>query len=141
VTGSFALELVGGTLVASPSFPDLKVNLQVEPSPETWRELSRVLGERGPQCRAALKLVNVPALLRRVLDRGFDVKVPPRVFAPLRLPAGFRREIAVGGRTHVVLTAPRRLAVTPKVVWLGADVRSEPGPAPLARAGIDSGAE
>jgi hypothetical protein len=67
--------------------------------------------------------------------------VPPRVFAPLRLPAGFRREVAVGGRTHVVLTTPRRLAVTPKVVWLGADVRSEPGPAPPARAGIDSGAE
>jgi hypothetical protein len=130
VSGGFTLELVDGTLVATPSFPDLKVNLQVEPSPETWKEVNRVLAQRSPQCRAALKLVNVPALLQRVLDRGFNVKVPPRVFKPLRLPAVLRREVAVGGRTHLVLAAPRQLAVTPKVVWLGADVQSERGPAP-----------
>jgi hypothetical protein len=130
VGGSFALELADGTLVATPSFPDLKVNLEVEPSPETWREVSRVLSQRSPQCRAALKLVDVPALLRRLLGRGFDVKVPARVFHPLRLPAGLRREVAVGRRTHVVLTAPRRVAVTPEVVWLGADVTGETRPAP-----------
>jgi hypothetical protein len=130
VSGSFALEIDGGTLVATPSFPDLAVNLKVEPSPETWREVSRVLSQRSPQCRAALKLVDVPALLQRLLDRGFNVKVPPKVFKPLRLPAALQREVAVGGRTHVVLAAPRRLAVTPKVVWVGADVTGEPRPAP-----------
>jgi hypothetical protein len=130
MNGTFALELVDGALVATPSFPDLKINLQVEPSPETWKEVSRVLAQRSPQCRAALKLVDVPALLRRLLDRGFNVKVPPRIFTPLRLPVRLRREVAVGGRTHVVLAAPRELAVTPRVVWLGADVKSEPGPAP-----------
>jgi len=129
VSGSFALELVDGTLVATPSFPDLKVNLAVEPSPETWRQVSRVLAQRSPQCRAALKLVDVPALLRHLLSRGFDVTVPPRVFQPLRLPAALRREVVVGGRTHVVLTAPRRVAITPEVVWLGADVAGKPRPA------------
>ena len=91
VSGSFTLELVDGTLVATPSFPDLEVNLQVEPSPETWKALDRVLAQRSLQCRAALKLADVPALLRRRLDRGFTVKVPPKVFAPFRLPAGLRR--------------------------------------------------
>ncbi len=130
VSGTFALELVDGTLVATPSFPDLKVNLRVEPSPETWKEVDRVLSQRSLQCRAALKLVDVPALLRRVLDRGFNVRVPPRIVPPLRLPAGLRREVTIGGKRHVVLAAPRELAVTPKVVWLGADVKGEPGPAP-----------
>jgi hypothetical protein len=132
VTGTFALELVDGTLVATPSFPDLKVNIQVEPSPETWKEVDRVLKERSLQCRAALKLVDVPALLRRRLERGFDVKVPPRVFKPLRLPAALRREVTLGGRTHVVLTTPRELALTPRIVWLGADVKGETQPRPPA---------
>jgi hypothetical protein len=124
MSGTLALELVDGALVATPSFPDLKVNLQVEPSAETWKEVARVLSERSLQCRAALKLVDVPALLRRRLERGFDVKVPPRVFKPLRLPAALQREVTVAGRTHVVLTMPRELVLTPKVVWLGADVKT-----------------
>jgi hypothetical protein len=132
VDGSFALGLEDGTLVATPSFPDLELNLQVEPSAETWREVGRVLAERSPQCRAALRLVDVPALLRRLLDRGFDVKVPPKVFQPLRLPAGLRREVTVGGRSHVVLAAPRRVAIGPEVVWLGADVAGEARPAPAS---------
>ncbi len=132
VRGSFALELVDGVLVATPSFPDLEVNLQVEPSPETWKEVERVLSERSLQCRAALKLVDVPALLRRRLERGFDVKVPPKVFRALRLPAALQREVTVAGRTHVVLTVPRELALTPKVVWLGADVKGETRLSPSA---------
>jgi hypothetical protein len=132
VSGTLALALVDGALVATPSFPDLEVNLRVEPSPETWKEVERVLSERSLQCRAALKLVDVPALLRRRLERGFDVKVPPKVFPPLRLPAALRREVTVSGRTHVVLTAPRELALTPKLVWLGADVKGETRPPPSA---------
>jgi hypothetical protein len=74
VSGSFALELADGALVATPSFPDLAVNLRLEPSPETWKALDRVLGQRSLQCRAALKLVDVPALVRRLLDRGLNVR-------------------------------------------------------------------
>jgi hypothetical protein len=129
VSGSFALELVDGTLVATPSFPDLKLRLQVEPDAETWKVVGRVLSERSLGCRAALKLVDVPQLLRRLLDRGLTVKVPPRVFRPLRLPVGLRREVRLGGRTHLVGMTPHELSLTPHVVWLGADLKDEPGAA------------
>jgi hypothetical protein len=129
VSGSFSLALVDGTLVATPSFPDLAVKLQVEPSPETWKAFDRVLGQRSPPCRAALKLVDVPSLVRRLLDRGFTVRVPPRVFHPFRVPAALRREVRVGGRTHLVQMTPRLLALAPGVVWLGGDLKDEPDPA------------
>lgn len=130
VSGSFGLEVVDGTLVATPSFPDLAVNLQVEPFPETWKTLDRVLAQRSPQCRAALKLVDVPALLRRVLARGFTVRVPPEVFEPVRLPARLQQEVRLGGRTHLVQMTPTRLSLTPRIVWLGADVQDQPVAAP-----------
>ena len=126
VSGSFTLELVDGALVATPSFPDLAVNLRLEPSPETWKALDRVLGQRSLQCRAALKLVDVPALVRRLLDRGLNVKVPPAIFPPFRLPAGLRREVRLDGRTHLVQMTPRQLSLTPSIVWLSADVKGEP---------------
>jgi hypothetical protein len=128
--GTIALALVDGTIVATPSFPDLKVNLQVEPSPETWKAVDRVLARRGLQCRAALKLVDVPALLRRLLDRGFNVKVPPNVVPPFRLPAGLRREVGLGGRARVVRMAPRQISLAPGLAWLAADVADEPAPSP-----------
>jgi len=130
VSGSLALEFVDGALVATPSFPDVKFKLQVEPSPETWQAVDRVLGQRSLQCRAALKLADVPGLLRRLLERGFTVKVPPKVFRPFRLPASLRRTVRIGERTHLVGMTPRQLSLTPDIVWLGADVKDEPGAAP-----------
>jgi hypothetical protein len=128
-SGNFTLELVDRTVVATPTFPDLKVNFHVEPSPETWKEVDRVIAQRSLQCRAALKLVDVRQLLRRLLDRGFNVKVPPDVVKPFRLPASLRREVSLGERTTVVRMVPRRLSLAPQVVWLGAQVESEPAAA------------
>jgi hypothetical protein len=126
VRGTFALELVDGRLVATPSFPDLAIKLQVEPSPQTWAALDRVLGQRSLGCRAALKLVDVPGLVRRLLDRGFTVKVPSTIFRPLRLPVGLRREVKVGERTHLVQMIPRRVSLTPQIAWLSADLGEPP---------------
>jgi len=121
--GRFDLSLRDGTLVAAPVFPDLSINLVVEPSEETWRAVARVLAERGAGCRAALKLVDVPSLLRRLLARGFDVKVPPRVLKPLRLSMALRRDVTVEGRTYVLEAAPRRIAGAPGFLWYGSDVK------------------
>jgi hypothetical protein len=135
VSGSFALALVAGALEARPSFPDLAVKLQVEPSPETWKALDGVLGQRSLQCRAALKLFDVKALAQRLLDRGFTVPIPPSLFKPLRLPAGFRMDVRVGGRTHHVQMAPRELSFAPGLVWLSADLRDERSPSPVPSPG------
>jgi hypothetical protein len=124
VKGSFGLELREGTLVAVPSFPDLAVNLKIEPSPESWQALDRVLGERGFQCRAALKKADLPALIRRLLDKGFGVKVPQKIFRPLRLPAGLQTELEMSGERFAVRVTPRELKVTPHVVWYAADLEA-----------------
>jgi hypothetical protein len=122
VKGSFGLDLSEGTLVASPSFPDLKVNLKIDPAQETWEAFERVLGERGFQCRAALKKADVPDLVRRLFDKGFDVKVPQKIFRPLRLPAGLETDLALAGATYAVRITPRELKVAPHVVWYAADL-------------------
>jgi hypothetical protein len=120
--GRFDFSLEQGEVVATPVFPDLVFNLQVEPSEQTWRAVARVLADRGAGCRAALKLVDVPALLRRMLAKGFNVKVPPRVLKALRRPATVRRELTVEARTYALEASPRRLAAAPRFLWYAADV-------------------
>jgi hypothetical protein len=122
VTGSFGLELSEGALVATPSFPDLKVNLRIEPAPETWNAFDRVLGERGFQCRAALNKADVRGLVRRLLDKGFDVKVPQKIFRPLRAPAGLDRDLELEGTTYHLRVTPRELKVAPHMLWYAADL-------------------
>jgi hypothetical protein len=108
VRGRFAMDIDGESLVATPSFPDLEINLKIEPAHESWETLDRVLRQRGFQCRAALAKADVPRLVRRLLDRGFEVKVPLRILRPLRFPAGLQREVTLGGTTHE-LRHPRQL--------------------------------
>jgi hypothetical protein len=123
-----------GVARATPSFPDLEINLKIEPAPESWEALDRVLRQRGFQCRAALAKADVPRLVRRLLDRGFEVKVPLGILRPLRFPAGLQREVTLGGATHELRVTPRQLLVAPRVVWYAADV-SPRGGRRTARAG------
>jgi hypothetical protein len=134
VRGRIAMELAGESFVATPSFPDLEVNLKIEPARESWEALDRVLRKRGFQCRAALRAADVPGLVRRLLDQGLKVKVPQRILRPRQFPAGLEREVTLGETTHELRVAPRQLLVSPRVVWYAADV-SPRGGRPAARAG------
>jgi hypothetical protein len=125
VKGGFDVALAGDELLARPRFPAVRLKLAIEPSAKTWEDLDRVLGKRSFRCRAALKLVDVPGLVRGLLDRGIGVTVPQSVFRPLRLPAGLERNLTVGGRTHALQVTPREVRMTPSVLWYAADVRAE----------------
>jgi hypothetical protein len=121
-TGSIELRLEDGAIVAVPSFPDLELRLQVEPSARTWAAVDRVLQERGLRCRTALKLVDVPARLRELLSKGFKVRVPGSVFKPFEVRAGLRRDITLRGETLALDVAPRELTTAPGFIWYGADL-------------------
>jgi hypothetical protein len=122
VKGSFALQLAEGRLTAVPSFPDIQMRLEVEPRPATWKALDRALGQRPWRCRAALGMVDVRGLVRRLLQQGLSVKIPARFFKPLRLPAGASPRLTLEGRTYTLAVNPREIVVGPRIVWYSADV-------------------
>jgi hypothetical protein len=132
VKGSFALDLADGGLVAVPSFPDLEMRLVVEPGPSTWQALDRFIAQRSWRCRAALGIVDVPGLVRRLLQKGLPVKIPSQFFKQLRLPASAARQVTLEGRTYRLEVAPRELAVGPRLVWYAADVSTRRADRPAA---------
>ena len=125
VAGRLEGSVSEGTLTAIPSFPDLVVNLRIDPSQESWRALDRTLDQRGFRCRTALKVVDVPGQIRRVLEKGFNVKVPLTIVKPLSFPAGLQQELTWEGRHARLYVMPRNIEVTPKLVWYSADVATE----------------
>lgn len=132
--GSFLLAVKDGVLEATPSFPDLGLRLKIEPSAEAWESIDRLVEERGFKCRTALKMVNIRGVLKEILDRGFDVKVPSKVIQPIRLPAGLQTSVLLEGKTYDLFVMLQELRVVSNVLWYGADVSATVAGAPQAAA-------
>jgi hypothetical protein len=122
VKGAFDLTMADGTLTALPRFPDLKINVKVAPSARSWQAVDDVLTQRSAKCRTALGLVHPRRALRRLLDKGFNVKIPQRIFKPIQLPAGFQQTVVVEGKSYGLLVQPRALKLTERLLWYAADI-------------------
>lgn len=120
--GAFVLEVEGGALVARPEFGDVTLRVNVEPTAETWQALERVIQERSWKCEKALGLVDVPKLLRGMLAKGFDVRLPRKLFRPVRLPAAFDQTLVLEGKSYALSARPVDLTLAPGLLWYGADL-------------------
>jgi hypothetical protein len=136
VKGAFLLSSRGDGLVATPEFGDIVAHLEVEPSAETWAGVRRTLADQDSfwKCGVALKPEQIEAKLKEVLVRGFDVKLPRKLFREIPLPASLAQSLPpVDGRTYLLQVSPSELAATPGLLWYAADVSlAEQKPAPPA---------
>ena len=129
IKGGFALSVEDGLLVAGPDFPDLVVRLIVEPSEQTWRGVDAAIKERSWKCEKALNAVNVTGILKDLLAKGFNVRVPKKIFKPIRLPAGLQASLSLEGQPYALGVTPLALRITPDILWFGADVSAGRGAA------------
>ena len=84
----------------------------------------------------ALDKVDLRAQLEKVLGKGFNVKIPPKIFKPVSLPAGIEKSLEMQGVKLTLAVVPTELVITPERMWYGADVRAK-GDRP-AEAGLAS---
>ncbi len=126
VKGAFRLAAEGSDVVLEPEFGEITVKVRVEPSKETWDFVDRLIAQQGGICETALRKVDVPQRIRDLIGRGFDVKLPRRLFRPIRLPAGLEQSLSLGGRPFTLEVRPIGLVVTPLRLWYGADVTARP---------------
>jgi len=130
--GSVRLAVAGGTIVATPRFPPLRVRLQIEPSAESWAAARRVLdSKRSGVCGTVLDHVDVLGLVRRVVDRGFEVRLPTEKVRPVAVPVAVAPTVDMGGGRQVALAISLGgLTVTERALWLGVQVKLVPPSTP-----------
>ena len=131
VAGSFAIAASASAIVLRPRFPDLEVRIFVDPSEEAWAVVDGVVRDRRKGCEIALNKVDVKEKLAGILGKGFNVKIPQKIFKPVILPAGISQSLQVQGLTLDLKVSSKGVLVANDRIWYGADVALNPRrPAP-----------
>jgi hypothetical protein len=138
VKGSFGISADNEKLVLRPRFPDLAVRIFVDPSEDAWKLVEEVVKDRPKGCEIALGKVDVKEKLSGLLGKGFNVKIPQKIFKPIRLPAGVSQSLEIQGIKVDLEVRPAGVLVADDRIWYGADLdlkTQRPGsPTPKAAA-------
>jgi hypothetical protein len=122
LSGSFRISAAGNTIVLHPRFPDLAVRIFVDPSEQAWAVVDTVVKGRPKGCEIALQKVDIKEKLGGILGKGFNVKIPQKIFKPIRLPAGVSQSLEVQGIRLALEVKPTAVLVASDRLWYGADV-------------------
>ena len=135
VAGAFGIRADGSAITLTPDFGEVVVKLFVDPSEDAWKVVDGVVAEQRAGCRAALDKIDIKAILGKILGRGFNVKLPRKLFKPVRLPAGIRQSLDVQGITLDLTVAPTGMLVSDDRIWYGADLHAKRMDSPPTPAG------
>lgn len=122
VRGRLELSAGADRILARPGLPPLEVNLAVVPSAASWAAVQKVLDDQRGVCGFVLDHVDVMALVRGIVERGFSVRLPTERLRPVGLPVGLEPRLSVRGQPVALSVKVGALAITEQVIWLGADV-------------------
>jgi len=130
VSGSFTLSAGPGVLVATPSFDD-RFRIHPELDPVSWAVVERALKQQDTlgKCGIGLDPPAVLAHLQALVEAGFVVKLPKKLFRGVSLPTHLSPTVNVQGKDVEVELTQSRLDAGPDGVWYGVWVKAGiPGP-------------
>ena len=130
VKGRFGISADAETLTLRPQFPDLAVRIFVDPSEDAWKLVEEVVRDRPKGCEIALGKVDVKEKISGLLGKGFNVKIPQKIFKPIRFPAGISQSLELQGVKLDLEVKPSGVLVADDRIWYGADLnlkKQKPG--------------
>jgi hypothetical protein len=122
VSGSLLLSATTRQILAAPKFPQVKVNLKVVPSPDSWAAVQKILDDKGGVCGFVLDKVDIAGALESLIGKGFNVRLPTEKIKPMAIPVGIAPTMTVRGEAIAIAVKVGNLAITEHMIWLGADV-------------------
>jgi hypothetical protein len=128
VSGTFVLKAVGQSLTAQPRFTD-KFRVKLDLSPESWAAVRAQLEAQDKlmRCGVGLDPDKVLAELRELATgKGFDVKIPRRLFRTITLPAPVAQSVSVDEQQVRLALEGSALRVTSQALWYRASVGVQP---------------
>lgn len=123
VSGALELTATARQILASPRFPVVKVNLKVDPSPESWAAVQAILDSKGGVCGYVVDKVDIRGVLEGLIGKGFNVRLPTEKIKPMAIPVGIAPTMTVRDETVRIEVTVSDLAITEHMIWLGADVK------------------
>jgi hypothetical protein len=100
------------------------------PAAESWAALQQVLDDKRGLCGVVIDRVDVLGAVKRVVDRGFDARIPTERLPSVALPVHIEPTLVVRGAPVVVAIRIGQLTITDRTIWLGANVTLDVGASP-----------
>lgn len=122
VAGALQLTATASEILAAPVLPPLRINLKVVPSDAAWAAAQKILDDKGGLCGFVVDRVDIMGLVHRLIDRGFNVRIPTEKVRPVALPVGIEPTMTVRGQPVALGIKVGGLAITEHAIWLGAHV-------------------
>jgi hypothetical protein len=126
IKGSFSITSKGATVFMTPSIPPVVVNLRIKPSDESWAAVKKILDDKQGVCGFVLDRVDIMGVVKSLIDKGFNVKLPTERLRPVAMPVTVDPEFTVKGRQVGMNLSLSGLAITEHAIWVGADVSIAP---------------
>jgi len=122
--GELRLAVAENAFVLRPSFPDARVRLKIDLTPESWARVRSALQEQDSffRCGIALRPQDVEEKLRSLVAKGFEVRLPRSLFRTIRLQASLRQAVEVQGRSFDLSVKPSALRTAEGALWSTARV-------------------
>jgi hypothetical protein len=141
VQGTLLLTATAEKILATPRFPQIKIKLEIDPSPESWAAVQEILDSRKTGvCGFALERIDVLKIVRGIVEKGFEVRLPTEKIKPLTVPVGIEPTMNVRGKPVALAIRLGGLAITPHALWLGGHVALQPQDEPATVAGAKASA-
>lgn len=135
VSGELHLESTATEILVRPRLPRLRIHVDVMPSTESWTAAQGVLDEKRGLCGFVLDRVDVMGAVERLIERGFDVRIPTERVRSLALPVGIEPTMVVRGEPVALGIRVGGLTITEHAIWLGAHVSVARADGPAAPPG------
>ena len=94
VAGGLVLTATAKDILAEPRFPLIKINLKVVPSEESWAAVEDPRREGG-HLRVRRRQGQRPGIVQRLIDKGFNVRLPTEKIKPMAVPVGIEPTMEV----------------------------------------------
>lgn len=120
LSGALLLNATETGIVLQPKLPRLQVQVDVEPSAESWATFQKVLDDKRGLCGFVVDRVDIMGAVKRVVARGFRVRIPTERVPSVALPVTLQPSLIVKGAPVAVGIRIGALTVTDRTIWLGA---------------------
>jgi hypothetical protein len=134
--GSLVLEAGDENVLAQPAFKNVPYRLKVDLTPESWKDVTAALVEQDSffKCGIGLDPDAIVPRLRELLLKGFNVRLPKKLFRAFALPGSLSRRLEHEGRQLVLNVKPDALRFANDALWYGSLVEARVQPqAPKGR--------
>ena len=129
--GALRLQNANGRLTETPVFPDRRIQVQMDLTPESWAAVEKALvsEDTASKCGMFAKASDGMAFLRALAARGISVKLPDKIFRAVDLPARLQESVLVNKRPIGLRVTAESLRIDTATLWSSARVQVQTSPA------------